>query len=71
MMSRLNQKLLKISSQFKSTELGQEFAKRPCNMICSQIIPVINDNPEEAIMLLGCTDKSFVAGIVKLLSDSK
>lgn len=62
---------LRLAGQFESEELGLQFAAKMCNMISSQIIPVIDDNPEEAVRLLCSTDKNFIDGLVKLMSKNK
>ena len=62
---------LRLAGQFESEEVGLQFAAKMCNMISSQIIPVINDNPEEAARLLCSTDKDFIDGLVRLMSKSK
>lgn len=62
---------LRLAGQFESEELGLQFATKMCNMISSQIMPVINDSPEEAVRLLCYTDKDFIDGLLSLMSKSK
>lgn len=70
-MSQLNQALLNIINQFESKELGHEFVKRLCDVICSQIIPAVHKNPEEASQLLCCTDRGFADGLLTLISQKQ
>ena len=67
-MDVIKEAALWLAGQFELEELGLQFVAKMCNMISSQIIPVINDNPEEPVRLLCFTDKNFVDGLVTLMS---
>jgi hypothetical protein len=64
----IQEALERFVGQFDSEELGLKFATKLCNSFCSEILPVINDNPEEATQLLGSTDSDFVDGLLRLIS---
>ena len=70
-MDTIQEALVRLVSKFESEELGLSFATQVCNMICSEIIPVINDNPEEATRLLASTDKDFADGLLTLISQKQ
>tara|TARA_Y100001963_G_scaffold154653_1_gene243914 strand:+ start:4156 stop:4380 length:225 start_codon:yes stop_codon:yes gene_type:complete len=70
-MDTLQEALVRLVSKFESEELGLSFARQVCNMLCSEIIPVIHENPEEATRLLASTDKDFVDGLLKLISQKQ
>ena len=67
----IQEALVKFVGQFDSEELGLKFATKLCNSFCSEIIPAINDNPEEAKRLIGSTDKDFADGILTLISQKQ
>ena len=71
MVNQLNQALLNIINQVESAEIGHEFVKRLCDMICSQIIPAVHKNPEEASRLLCYTDRGFAEGLLTLVSQKQ
>ena len=70
-MAPLQEALMRLVSKFESEEQGLSFATQVCNMICSEIIPVINDNPDEATRILASTDKDFADGLLTLISQKQ
>lgn len=70
-MDTLQEALVRLVSKFESEEVGIRFATQVSTMICSEIIPVINDNPDEATRLLASTDKDFADGLLTLISQKQ
>uniref|UniRef100_UPI0040476C11 hypothetical protein n=1 Tax=Rheinheimera sp. TaxID=1869214 RepID=UPI0040476C11 len=70
-MDTIQEALMRLVSKFESEELGLRFATQVCNMLCSEIIPFIQENPVEATRLLASTDKDFADGLLTLISQKQ
>lgn len=65
-MNLFNEALENLVRQLESSEDGLKFLTNVCNMISSQIMPVVIDRPEELMRLLSYTDAEFFDELWKL-----